>query len=138
MVLVYFISGHIDLTREEFDLYYKDKIDKAIDNNCNFVIGDAKGADKMAQEYLSTRIDNFRVTVYHKGLTPYNNCGKYLLKGGFITHSDKDASMTENSDADILYIRPPEIQKKILGDKYKENFVNGTTKNLLRRDKFKK
>jgi len=46
---VFQISGHIDLTQEEFDEHYVPAINKAIDIGGWFVIGDARGADAMAQ-----------------------------------------------------------------------------------------
>lgn len=46
----YFISGHRDLTWEEFTKWYAPAISNAINNDrlACFVIGDCDGADKMA------------------------------------------------------------------------------------------
>lgn len=54
--MVYFISGHRDLTQEEFDANYVPALEDAIDNgqttweDCEFVVGDCKGCDEMAAE----------------------------------------------------------------------------------------
>lgn len=52
--MIYFISGHRDLTREEFEEYYIPLIDEAMDNRDldGFVVGDYHGVDKMAMDYL--------------------------------------------------------------------------------------
>ena len=50
---VLFISGPLDLTQTEFDKYYKPVIDK---HEGGFVVGDARGADNMAQLYLEQRM----------------------------------------------------------------------------------
>ena len=43
--MIYFISGHLSLTQDEFDTHYKALIDEALSHNSSFVVGDAKGAD---------------------------------------------------------------------------------------------
>jgi hypothetical protein len=50
--IVNFISGHLDLTQAEFDLHYRYLIDQALEENQSFVVGDARGADLLAQQYL--------------------------------------------------------------------------------------
>ena len=53
--MTYFISGHRDLTWEEFTKWYAPAISKVIctDKEARFVVGDCEGADRMAQDYLS-------------------------------------------------------------------------------------
>jgi hypothetical protein len=58
-----FISGHLSVTPEEFAANYTAQLDAAIEAGDNFVIGDAVGADAMAQEYLAARVSKERVTV---------------------------------------------------------------------------
>lgn len=74
---VYFISGHLDLTEEEFITHYIPKIDAALQSKQNiaFVVGDARGCDSRAQKYLL----NFPwlVTVYHMFESPRNNIGNF-------------------------------------------------------------
>lgn len=114
-----FISGHLDLTEDEFNDFYKDKIDLAISLDCEFIIGDAKGADTMAQTYLSERKYS-KVVVYHMFNSPRNNVGNFCTKGGYISDEERDKTMTNDSNIDIAFIR-------------KGREKSGTAKNLLRR-----
>lgn len=60
--MVYFISGHRDLTQEEFDANYVPALEDAIDNgqttweDCEFVVGDCKGCDEMAAKWIANYI----------------------------------------------------------------------------------
>lgn len=120
MLTIYFISGHLDLTQEEFDTHYKPKIDQALASPfpVRFVVADARGADTMAQTYLRGRGKD--VTVFHMLATPRNNVGNYPTVGGFKTDEARDTAMTEVSDEDIAWVRPGREK-------------SGTQKNLLRR-----
>ncbi len=114
-----FVSGHLDLTENEFIKFYKEKIDLAISIDSEFIIGDARGADTLAQKYLHSK--NYKkVTIYHMFSTPRNNVGMFKTMGGFISDNDRDIAMTLNSDIDIAYIK-----------KGGEN--SGTAKNIYRR-----
>ena len=48
--MVYFISGHRDLTDEEFAEHYIPVLSKIIEDDlfADFVVGDCEGCDKMA------------------------------------------------------------------------------------------
>lgn len=127
---VYFVSGHLDLTEEEFATHYKPQIDKATASDGKFIVGDARGADCMAQKYLH---DKAPVTVYHMFKKPRNNYSNSPTIGGFTSDADRDARMTADSDFDILWVRPAEEQKKLLGDKFRDGHISGTEKNRLRR-----
>lgn len=149
----YFISGHLDLTMDEFIENYKPQIDDALNdkfikqhthevfNNTlkskfpSFIIGDAIGADLMAQKYLGDK--NCKVFIYHMYDKPRNNIFNYPTIGGFKSDEERDAAMTNNSDIDLLWVRPKELQKKILGKKFKEGYITGTEKNRIRRNKQK-
>lgn len=135
MSKIYFISGHLDLTENEFTKYYISKIDTAIENDGNFIIGDARGADSFAQKYLSSKGPHLanKVTIYHMFDKPRNNFGKFPTIGGFVDDNSRDSQMTKDSNEDILWIRPDDEQKKKLGSKYNPSYVNGTTKNMMRR-----
>jgi hypothetical protein len=99
----YFISGHRNITEEEFRIHYEDKIFKAINEEANFVVGDCQGVDHMAQKYLKTfGIKN--VKVYHMFDEPRHNVG-FQTVGGFQNDVDRDFAMTEDSDEDILWVR---------------------------------
>ncbi len=122
--LTVMISGHLDLTQAEFDKYYKRKLDMAIKMGCDFVIGDARGADVMAQEYL--RDKGVSVTVYHPWYEgPRNNVGSYPVEYGYDSFTARDAAMTEASTKDIAWVRPGRSK-------------SGTARNLARRKKLKK
>ena len=48
--MIYFVSGHRDLSYEDFEKYYIPKIEAAIreDLEAEFVVGDCDGVDKYA------------------------------------------------------------------------------------------
>lgn len=124
----YFISGHRNITFEEFEKNYAKALELAAQEQSNFVIGDYYGVDIMAQNYLmnSLKIDPDRITVYHMFEAPRNINPKIKnTKGGFKSDSERDAAMTEASDEDIAFVRDP---KK----------WSGTGENILRRHKLKK
>lgn len=123
------ISGHLDLSESEFDGYYSPYILAAMASGHDFVIGDAKGADDMAQRLIKewTPILNYtgRVTIYHMLTIPRFNAG-FATKGGYTRDSGKDAAMTAESDYDILYVRPSKHSSE-------SGRVSGTENNLIRR-----
>jgi hypothetical protein len=119
--MIYFISGHLSLTQEEFDTHYKSLIDEALSHNSFFVVGDAKGADTLSQNYLFDKTD--RVVVYHMFETPRYNAG-FPTEDGFQSDEERDIAMTNNSDMDIAWVR-------------KGREKSGTQKNLDRRETLK-
>ncbi len=140
---IYFISGHTNLTKEEFNKQYKPLLDNIInDNNTNsFVIGNSEGADKMAFQYLIYKgISIYNITIYYFSKNNqednfYFNYKPKIIKG-FTSYEKRDAAMTNASDKDILWIRPKEDNKKLLeslGEKYRENRISATERNLQRR-----
>lgn len=103
----YFISGHLDLTMDEFREHYTPRITAALadDANAAFVIGDARGCDLMAQLHLwDVRV--VRVQVFHMFGRPRNNVGGFPTVGGFSSDNARDTAMTKASDADIAWVRP--------------------------------
>jgi len=118
--MIYFISGHLDLTEEEFQTHYAHKILLAIKNGDSFVVGDARGADTFAQEFLDMHDAFQNVVVFHMFDNPRNNAGGFSTAGGFKNDKERDAAMTNNSDADIAWVRPGREK-------------SGTAKNLSRR-----
>jgi hypothetical protein len=138
---VFFISGHTNLTQSEFDLHYKALIDQSINHNGHYVIGNAKGADTMALEYLLSRgVDPSKITIYfydrfgHTSIQKYSTRGLHVVSD-FGSYTARDAQMTYDSTVDILWVRPEEESKKLLGKAYKKGHISGTEKNLLRRQK---
>ncbi|AFZ01644.1 hypothetical protein [Calothrix sp. PCC 6303] len=110
--VVNFISGHLDITQAEFDMHYRPSIDRAmaaatpsrsIAQNEYFVVGDARGADTLAQQYLWGRTE--AVVVYHMFTSPRNNPG-FSTRGGFQSDVERDTQMTLDSDRDIAWVRP--------------------------------
>ena len=133
MPKTYFISGHLDIRQNEWSEHYRQRIDKIIENDplCCFVIGDARGTDKLSSKYLWNRgIKN--VTIYHMFDKPINNPG-FPTKGGFKSDNERDTSMTNNSDQDIAWVRSEEESKKLYGKRYRKNRISGTQKNINRR-----
>lgn len=133
--ITYFISGHRDITNEEFEKIYVpiiDQIYECEDWNPYFVIGDYFGVDAMAQGYLYEKIAKEgrfcgqfnRVTVYHMHSFP-RNCYSELFnrKGGYKTDEERDAAMTRESDVDIAFVRPGRRD-------------SGTAQNVVRRHEF--
>ena len=115
--IINFISGHLDLTQAESDEHYRQRIDDALTKNQGFVIGDARGADTLAQQYLFGKTK--AVVVYHMFESPRNNPG-FLTRGGFQSDAQRDEQMTRDSHQDIAWVR--------VGRK-----KSGTQKNLDRR-----
>ena len=60
--MTYFISGHRDITPEEFEKFYVpaivDVTDTCNDNydDCEFVVGDCRGCDEMAANFIANYI----------------------------------------------------------------------------------
>ena len=101
----YFISGHLDLSMDEFREHYAPRLDAAVAEDAAFVVGDAKGCDFMAQLYLwDARA--LRVQVFHMRAAPRNNVGGFPMVGGFTTDADRDSAMSAASDEDIGWVRP--------------------------------
>ena len=122
--MIYFVSGHIDLTQEEFNKYYAPEIEKVLEKDpwAKFVVGDCKGVDTMAQELLRYLVkDPKSVTVHHIGTTPRNLASQDFNRvGGYKTDEERDAEMTGESDQDIAFIKPGRRK-------------SGTAKNIVRR-----
>ena len=101
----YFISGHLDLTYDEFIIHYSTHIMLSmLGPNTSFVVGDAKGADAHAQDHLH-REGVKNVTVYHMFDSPRHNVHGYPTIGGFKTDEERDTQMTLDSDDDIAWVR---------------------------------
>ena len=113
----HFISGHLTLSEAEFNEHYRPSIDAAITAGDSFVVGDARGTDALAQEYLHGKTDS--VVVYHMFTEPRNNAG-FNTCGGFKSDEERDAQMTADTDCDIAWVRPGREK-------------SGTQKNLDRR-----
>lgn len=119
--MIYFISGHREISQEEFNKFYVPVLNEVIDNDpdAQFVVGDYQGVDTMAQNWLNEIPD--KVTVYHMFESPrVKKNPNFKTKGGFKTDEERDAAMTKDSDLDIAFLKPG-----------KRN--SGTAQNLCRR-----
>lgn len=134
--ITYFISGHRNLSQEDFNKYYVPEIEKAAhgDLGCDFIVGDCKGVDFMAQEYLFSK--GYCFTVYHMFEkprnfvlpdTPQDKLEVYgiALRGGYLSDIERDAAMTRDSDVDIAFIQ-------------EGRWTSGTAQNILRRHEIKR
>ena len=116
-----FISGHMDLTAQEFEEHYAPRLRDVVATGAAVVVGDARGADTMAQRYLkAARHEN--VLVYHMLATPRFNAD-FPTVGGFASDRERDEAMTRASSSDIAWVRPGREK-------------SGTAKNLARRAQF--
>lgn len=118
--MTYFVSGHLDLTQDEFDEHYVPMLQSAYRSGAHFVIGDARGTDTRAQTYLAARIDPSRVRVFHMLTEPRNIADGFETVGGFESDVERDRAMTRASDEDIAWVRPGREK-------------SGTARNLARR-----
>lgn len=106
----YFVSGHLDITAQEFCTHYVPALRKAVGAGADFVVGDAPGCDSLAQLFLHLlRLVEgqraFEVTVYHMLERPRHNVG-FPTCGGFRTDAERDAALTAASTVDIAWVRP--------------------------------
>jgi len=100
-----FVSGHLDLTKEEFIEHYVPQIRAAMDRGCAFVVGDARGADSLAQSFFAAYGAN--ACVFHMFVSPRNIAiASWPRMGGFKSDDARDAAMTAASDFDIAWVRP--------------------------------
>lgn len=129
--MIYFISGHRNITQEEFNEYYKPIIADTFlrDTNPSFVLAECEGADSMAQDYLKKLLESEvlykefapTVTVYHMYESPrYLASSKFETKGGYTSDVERDTAMTKNSNIDIAFIK----------DSSRDS---GTRQNIIRR-----
>lgn len=140
---VVFVSGHLDLTKEEFFEHYVPRLHAAVEEGCAFVVGDAQGCDYMTQRWLwwemaaGSRSRGDRCTVYHMSDRPRHSFNSgfgshdpnvvasgrgFPLRGGYGTDEARDAAMTRASGIDIAWVRPGRSKRN-----------SGTAKNLRRR-----
>ena len=115
-----FVSGHLDLTEEEFSTRYQPHIEELRAQGFAFVVGDAQGADLLFQRYAAAQ--GLAVTVFHMFEAPRNNAGGFAAVGGFTSDAARDQAMTAASEVDVAWVRTGREK-------------SGTAKNLKRRTK---
>jgi hypothetical protein len=102
--MIAFVSGHRDITDSEFNTHYAPKLDKAIQEGHQIVVGDYQGVDYLAQKYLSDK--NYqKVVVYHMFIKPRYHIPGYPTRGGYTTDEERDGAMTKDSNYDIAWVR---------------------------------
>lgn len=110
-MLTAFISGHLDVTQEEYDLHYAEKVYNAAVAGHSFVLGDARGCDRLAIDHLKLLMRyGFtvpdRIRVYHMLSNPRGQrVSAISYYGGYETDEQRDEAMTHASDYDILCVR---------------------------------
>jgi hypothetical protein len=140
-----FISGHVNLSQEEFETHYVPALDVLIHDQHKVVLGCAKGADTMCLDYLVMKgypVSKITVYVYDRYKTPIPDLmlhytTKYgvevLYDNKWTSYEDRDADMTWASDCDLCWIRSEDETKRLLGKSYNPKRISGTQKNLNRR-----
>lgn len=132
--MIYFISGHRDLSYEDFEKYYIPEIDKIMryDIAPKFIVGDCCGVDKFAMDYIYRNIEyDGELEIYHMYKTPRNtplnipieeiyNTSDICFIGGFKSDEERDSAMTKASDCDIAFIKD-------------NRWNSGTAQNIKRR-----
>lgn len=126
------VSGHTDLTQEEFDTFYKNKIDEYVDKGYAFVVGGADGSDKFTQLHLASK-DNVEVTVYDKGTQNNVHCPRFKHINGFTSYPERDAAMTAASSIDICILRQTGCAGSgTAANLYRRQFGNEMAKTIIK------
>ena len=105
----YFVSGHRDLTKEEFVKHYIPLIQKVIkeDPQAAFLVGDWEGCDSMFVRYMEAFYFKVPIAIFYVDILRIKE-GKFNIYDfcECTNYDECDASMTANSDFDIAWIRP--------------------------------
>jgi hypothetical protein len=130
--MTYFISGHRDLSLEDFKKYYIPKIREILeeDSYAEFVVGDCDGADKYAMDYIYNTTKKY-ITIYHMFNSPRNIPKMYepahdilfrqlSFRSGFKSDEERDSAMTRDSNFDIAFV-------------FNNRWNSGTAQNIKRR-----
>lgn len=141
--MIYFISGHIDLPYEDFIEYYTPILLDifSYDSYPIFVVGDCKGVDKFAMDYIYNNMRCGELHIYHMFDSPRNTPERHIedgynlideydwvdrdsikiqFIGGFKSDEERDSAMTKDSDCDIAFIKD-------------NRWNSGTAQNIKRR-----
>jgi hypothetical protein len=143
MSRIAFVSGHVEIEQADFILHYKAELDKAVAEGHHFVIGNAKGVDTLALQYLlvEQKVDPKSITVFvfdryrnqEEIAKLYQEKCKVHTRTGFASYTDRDKAMTLASDYDIAWVRDVETAKKLYGQDWTASKKSGTQLNLERR-----
>lgn len=129
--MIYFISGHRNLSYDDFEKYYIPKINEVMDGDCDaeFIVGgDCEGVDKFAMDYIYSRTFH-PLIIFHmsdtpkftpKGMSESSIPSRLKFKGGFKSDEERDTAMTRDSNFDIAFIKD-------------NRWNSGTAQNIKRR-----
>lgn len=105
----YFVSGHRDLTMEEFDRHYVYQLDRVLaeDPYAEFVVGDWEGCDTIFVKYMEEYYTDVRIHIFYvfSSRIEEGEFNEYRFHKRD-NYDECDTSMTKNSDFDIAWIRP--------------------------------
>lgn len=142
--MIYFVSGHMDLSFEDFMKYYTPVLLDIFSYDAYpiFVVGDCKGVDKFSMDYIYNNMRCGELHIYHMFDSPRNKPERHIEEGynlideydwvdrgdsveiqfigGFQSDEERDSAMTQNSDCDIAFIKD-------------NRWNSGTAKNIKRR-----
>ena len=138
--MIYFVSGHRDLSYEDFEKYYVPILVGILtdDDYPMFVVGDCDGVDKFAMDYIYNHMRCGELIIYHMFDSSRNIPEGYIEKkptldewleedlvevhfmGGFQSDIERDSAMTKNSDCDIAFVKD-------------NRWDSGTAQNIKRR-----
>lgn len=100
------VSGSTTADASFFERYYRAKLDEYMARGCSFLVGGARGIDRMTQEYLLQRgYDSTKITVVDKGEQDNRVCSTVQHRNGFESYPKRDAWMTRHSDVDLAVVR---------------------------------
>ena len=93
-----FLFGNGNISFNFFLEYYVPIINKAIENDLSFIVGDFRGSDVLIQEYLKDKTR--KVEIYHCFDSPRYLADKFktkvsswMIKGGYATDLERDRAM---------------------------------------------
>lgn len=105
----YFVSGHRDLTMEEFDRHYVYLLDRVLaeDTFAEFVVGDWEGFDTMFVKYMEDYYSDVIIHIFYvyEPRVKEGNYNEYRFHE-CNSYDDCDEAMTRHSNFDIAWIRP--------------------------------
>jgi hypothetical protein len=133
---IVFISGHCNLSSKEFQDHYIPRLDELLLHPVPIVVGNAYGADTKSFEYLTE--NNYPanlIIVYHHGTGKQKYPKDIQIVSNFTSYTKRDAAMTFASTEELLWVRPDEESKILLGEKFDPKRKSGTELNRLRRIK---
>lgn len=101
----YYITGHRDLSKEEFNRIYLPKINDIIreDSNALFLVGTCEGVDLYTRQYLTKYNIRFQIYGPHHGMDLSNTFTQVYF---FPSYEDATKEMIKKSDITIGFIKP--------------------------------